>query len=405
MKIGIITNLYPPFVRGGAEMIAAIEAEGLKKEWQHVFVVTTKPSLPGTALMKIKHKVIFQDEVNEVPIYRFTPFNLYYYLNDFKYPGFIRLLWHFFDIFNIFSYWAVKKILLKEQPDVVITHNLMGLGFLIPALLRKLKIKHIHTLHDVQLVTPSGLIIKDKEKSWIHKLFKYLGYIRIMRRLIGSPEIVVSPSKFLRDYYQRSNFFTKSKKIVLPNPIKRVLKIEKISSFNLELLFLGQINRAKGALELIKSFRRIKSPHLRLHIVGVGQDLRKAKQLAKGDKRIIFYGWLYHQDLSPLLKKIDVVVVPSLCYENSPTVIYESLSIGLPVMAADIGGVAELIEEGRNGWIFPAGDFDSLNKKIMSLYQQREKIALMTDNCRHSVQKYTIDKYVNKILTNINELK
>lgn len=269
-------------------MIAAIEAEGLKKEWQHVFVVTTKPSLPGTALMKIKHKVIFQDEVNEVPIYRFTPFNLYYYLNDFKYPGFIRLLWHFFDIFNIFSYWTVKKILLKEQPDVVITHNLMGLGFLIPALLRKLKIKHIHTLHDVQLVTPSGLIIKDKEKSWIHKLFKYLGYIRIMRRLIGSPEIVVSPSKFLRDYYQRSNFFTKSKKIVLPNPIKRVLKIEKISSFNLELLFLGQINRAKGALELIKSFRRIKSPHLRLHIVGVGQDLRKAKQLAKGDKRIIF---------------------------------------------------------------------------------------------------------------------
>ena len=122
------------------------------------------------------------------------------------------------------------------------------------------------------------------------------------------------------------------------------------------------------------------------------------------DKRIIFHGWLYHQNLSPLLKKIDVVVVPSLCYENSPTVIYESLSIGLPVIAADIGGLAELIKEGKNGWVFPVGNFEVLNQKIIGLYQQREKISSMADNCRRSVEKYTIDKYVNKILNSINEL-
>ena len=174
MKIGIITNLYPPFIRGGAEIIASIEAEGLKKAWQHVFVISSRPhnvKIKNAPLIK-SPDFISVDEVNEVPVFRFSPINIYYYLNDFKYPGFVRMLWHFIDMFNVFTYFKVKKILEKEKPDVIITHNLMGLGFLIPMLLRKLKIKHVHTIHDVQMVTPSGLIIYGKENAWQHKFFK-----------------------------------------------------------------------------------------------------------------------------------------------------------------------------------------------------------------------------------------
>ena len=102
---------------------------------------------------------------------------------------------------------------------------------------------------------------------------------------------------------------------------------------------------------------------------------------------------------------MDTLIVPSMCYENSPAVIYEALSMGLPVMAADIGGVPELIIEGKNGWIFTAGNFDELNKKIISLYKQRDKIKLMSENCRRSVAKYNIDNYTEKILELANETK
>jgi len=406
MKVGIISNLYPPFVRGGAEVIAAAEAEGLKKAWQHVFVVSTRPKnirVQGGSMFGSRS--ITQDEVNEVTVFRFNPINIYYYLNDFKYPSFVRLFWHLIDIFNIFSYFSVKKILQQEKPDLVITHNLMGIGFLIPRLLRKLKIKHIHTIHDVQLVTPSGLIIKDKEKAWQHKFFEMIAYVKVMRWLMGSPEIIVSPSKFLLDYYQRNDFFAKSKKVYLPNPVKGAIDIKKQSSPNLELLYLGQIHKAKGILDLVNHFKKLKMPHIRLHVVGVGHDLQKAKHLAEGDKRILFHGWMQHNSLMPLLAKMDTLIVPSMCYENSPAVIYEALSMGLPVMAADIGGVPELIIEGKNGWIFTAGDFDQLNKKIASLYQQRDKIKLMADNCRRSIAKYNIDNYVDKILHLANEDK
>jgi len=404
MKIGIISNLYPPFVRGGAEIIAAMEAEGLKKAWQHVFVISSKPARletgPGSRPIT---QLVIEGEVNEVSVYRFTPINLYYYLNDFKFPAFAKIFWHLIDTFNIFSYFTVRKILLKEKPDVVITHNLMGVGFLLPRLLKNLKIKHIHTVHDVQLVTPSGLIIKGKEKALTHRLARWFGYTAVMRKLFGSPDIVVSPSKFLLDFYQRSNFFAKSKKIVLPNPTKGPVSVVKTPTPNLELLYLGQIHKAKGILDLIKSFKKLKEKQLRLHVVGVGTDMAKAKELAKGDDRIIFYGWMHHDRLLPLIGRIDVLLVPSLCYENSPTVIYEALNMGLPVLAADIGGAAELVKEGINGWVFPAGDFKVMNQKISGLYKQREKLKLMALACQRSVEPFYIDNYVNEILELLND--
>jgi len=401
MKICIISNLYPPFIRGGSEIIAAMQADGLKHSWQHVFVISSRPSrvkVIGGSIFSNSAWTTTVDRINDIDIYRFNPNNIYYYLDDFKYPAFVRLFWHLLDTFNIFSYFKVKKILEKEKPDVIITHNLMGIGFLIPKLIKKIKVKHVHIIHDVQLVTPSGLIIKGKENAFSHKFFKMIGYSRLMSYLMADPAIVISPSKFLLDFYKQNNFFTKSKKFVLPNPIKSLLKINKKSTPNLQLIYLGQVNKAKGVLDLIASFKKIKLPHLRLDIVGVGEVLNKAKVLAKDDKRIKFYGWLNHQKLLPLLTRSDVMVVPSLCYENSPTVIYESLSMGLPVMASEIGGTSELIKEGINGWVFSAGEFDMLNKKIISVYKQREKISAMADNCRASVAKYTLENYSNQLL-------
>ncbi|MFA6467215.1 MAG: glycosyltransferase [Patescibacteria group bacterium] len=405
MKICIISNLYPPFIRGGAEIIAAMQAEGLKKAWQHVFVISTRPAqvkVVGSPIFASSAFLTTVDTINEIDVYRFNPGNIYYYLDDFKYPAFIRLFWHLFDTFNFFSYYKIKKILIKEKPDIVISHNLMGIGFLIPRLLKKFKIKHIHLVHDVQLVTPSGLILKGQENALVHKFFKWIGYTKLMSYLMTSPEIVLSPSKFLLDFYKQNNFFKQSQKFVLPNPIKSLVKIDKKNTANLQLIYLGQVNKAKGILDLIASFRKIKLPHLRLDVVGVGEGLNKAKELAKGDERIKFHGWLNHEKLMPLLAKSDVMLVPSLCYENSPTVIYESLSMGLPVMVSEIGGANELIKEGKNGWIFPAGDFATLNKKIISLYQQREKISKMADNCRASVINYTLDNYSQNLLKIIN---
>jgi len=105
--------------------------------------------------------------------------------------------------------------LQEEKPDLVITHNLQGVGYLIPGLLRRMKIKHIHTLHDIQLLHPSGLMFWGKEKLLSSPHAKI--YQTLMRFLFGSPAAVISPSQWLLNEHEKRGFFKKSKKIVLPN--------------------------------------------------------------------------------------------------------------------------------------------------------------------------------------------
>lgn len=407
MKFAIISNLYPPLIRGGAEIVAAQEAKGLKNSWQHVFVVSTKPRRLQIDRQTVhaNNQNFWLEEEDGVLVYRFVPINIYYYVNDFLHAAPWRLLWHIIDTFNIFSYWQLKKILQKEKPDVVITHNLMGLGFLTPLLLKRLKIKHIHTLHDVQLVTPSGLIIKDKEDAWQHKIFRYLGYPWVMKKLFGSPAIVFSPSQYLLDFYNKRGFFPQSKKILLRNPIEIGPAIKKNPSEKLELIYLGQVHQAKGVVELIELFSRLPLQHARLHIVGSGPDIQRATLAAANDQRIIFHGWLNHQKLWPLLGHMDALVFPSLCYENSPTVIYEALSMGLPVICSDIGGAAELIQDDYNGWKFPAGDQAALRRIINHLYEQRDVLPKLSDNCRNSIADLTLENYCRQIINLVDENK
>jgi len=398
MKVGIITSLYPPLIKGGAEIIASMQVSGFKEAMHHVFVISTKPyNYLGRKGFKIK------EDINNTTVYRFFPFNIYHYMDGYKFPGFIRLIWHIIDIFNISSYFITKKILEEEKPNVIITHNLMGLGFLIPRLLKKLGIKHVHVVHDVQLVAPSGLIIKGKEDSWKHKIFRKIGYVNLMRNIMGNPDIVVSPSKFLMDYYKKNKFFKKSKKFVLPNPLKQLIKFEKKPNKDLNILYLGQLYEAKGALGLIKTFNELKFKNSYLHIVGSGLDTEKAVKLARGNKKIIFHGWKSGKELLAVLASADLLVAPSLCYENSPNVIYEALSMGIPVLTSRIGGAGELIVEDKNGWTFPAGRFDLLKKKLHSLYKQRDKLASMADNCRRSVSGLILRKYINNLLDIIDE--
>jgi len=63
----------------------------------------------------------------------------------------------------------------------------------------------------------------------------------------------------------------------VPNPVKKLFKLNKKESYNLELLYLGQIHKAKGILELIKTVKSLNISSLRLSIVGVGPDLASKK--------------------------------------------------------------------------------------------------------------------------------
>lgn len=349
MKIAIINNLYKPYQKGGAEKVAEITINQLQSLDHQVFLVTTRPQN--------------RKEENTSPKTYYIN-SKYYNLKDYSYT--YRLLWQIDNVFNIRKSLKLREILKKEKPDLIISNNLMGLSFLSFFIIRQLKIKHVHILHDIQLIHPSGLIFYHQENianTLAAKIFQLLN-----KKISASPDLIVSPSKWLLEKHLRRGFFKKSKKLVLDNPLafKKVETKKEITenkeSYN--FIFVGQIEEHKGIIFLIKTFNKIKNKrNIKLTIVGNGTLMDEARELAKDNKNISFLGKKNGDEVRAELLKHDCLIVPSLCYENSPTVIYEASAFNLPVIASDLGGISELIKKYK-GILFEAKNSHDLINKI-----------------------------------------
>jgi glycosyltransferase involved in cell wall biosynthesis len=132
--------------------------------------------------------------------------------------------------------------------------------------------------------------------------------------------------------------------------------------------FIGTVLPHKGVEVLIDAFKEVASGNIRLKIYGghfgeVEYHSRIA-QKAEEDKRIEFCGTYDFNSLSHVLEGIDVVVVPSLWYENAPLVIGAAQACGIPVIATRLGGMKEMVVDAVNGITFQLGDKNDLADKI-----------------------------------------
>ncbi|MBU1164109.1 glycosyltransferase [Patescibacteria group bacterium] len=381
MKVCLINSLYKPFLRGGAEVVVENIARGLAHQGDHVVLIT----------LGVKDEV---EEIDGIKIYRIASRNIFSFIDINSKPFLLRLPWHVIDMLNIFSARAVTKILQKENPEIVFTHNIKGLSYLIPRTIKKLGIKHVHTIHDVQLSVPSGLMIKGQENLTI--LIRL--YQNLTKILFGSPSIVISPSKWLMDFYQSMGFFKKSTKIVLPNPIVATEQVESnnVEQNKINFLFLGQVEKQKGIIFLVEVFKKLDPKLYHLNIAGEGSMVMEVGQKTKHNNNIHILGKIQQEDLSSTFSQNDLLIMPSLCYENSPMVIGEALSHGVPVIATNIGGAAELIKTGLNGYMFEPGDEQGLLELLKSI--NKDKLTSLKKQARSSVENYSLQHYLNKIL-------
>lgn len=389
MKVAIINNIYPPYDRGGAEQVVVKTVAGLRAAGHQVVVITTTPGKAETEIV-----------APDLTIYRIHPHNLFFYTDAHRHNALARFAWHVIDIFNRSAAHAVKAILDTEKPDVVHTHNLMGLSFLVPRAIRKSGRRHVHTVHDVQLVEPSAMILKAQENTWRYTGMPTRLYTCLLRALIGSPHTVISPSQFLRDFYTSRGFFKTSTIQVVRNPVMfaPLPVITRVANAVTRFGYIGQIETHKGVALLVQAFQKIAADaQAELHIMGNGTQLDQLKKQTAADSRIKWYGRVERQTLPTILQTLDALVVPSLCYENSPTVIFESFACHVPVIASNIEGIAELIQEGENGLTFKAGDAASLTERLNWSVAHRPDLVRMGDNTQAYLAGLSLSEYVARL--------
>ena len=313
MKVAFFNNLYYPFQRGGAETVVAQDIEKQLAAGHQVILISTRPSGQAAPEQNPSYKTYYLPS----GYYRLAQKNIL-----------SRLLW---QITNLFAYpRTIQKILEQEKPDLALTHNLMGLGFRMPQVFKRLGIRQEHFLHDIQLLHPSGLIFVHQEKKIDRLIAK--AYQSYTRRYFQSVAKVISPSRWLLQEHLQRNFFPSAEKEIRPLTVADCGIVA--NRLTKKILFIGQIEKHKGVLLLIEAFREIDNPAISLNIVGDGSQLATAKQLADQDNRISFWGYLDGEKLNRLIEQSRALVVPSLCYENYPTVIKKAQAAGLMVIWA-----------------------------------------------------------------------
>src|SRR3989338_1980326 len=391
MKIALLTNLYPPLSRGGAEKVAERIVGELKRRGHDVFVVSTKP-YDGWSSFRLSRELM-----SATRVYRLRPINLYHPLFDHRHVFPVRALWHVIDLFCPCNTQQICRLLEEEKPDIILTHNLKGLSLRLPKMIRSLVIPWIHTIHDVQLSIPSGLLFYGQH-NWLNRSFLQKGYQYCVRHIFGSPNVVIFPSAYVKDFYEKRGFFSQSHKQVIPNPAPpfEPRPRGKRQTGPSRLFFAGQLEKHKGILFLLRGLARTDMP-FHLHIAGEGTLVDQVNKICEQDKRFSYHGFLSLEDIQDWFAVSDAAIVPSLCYENSPTIIYESLQSGVPVIASNIWGVGELIQEGRNGYLFEPGNRKDLLRSLKELDECKETFWSSSVQIRTTVEPYALNYYLDSL--------
>jgi len=199
---------------------------------------------------------------------------------------------------------------------------------------------------------------------------------RSLPALLNQAEVVIAPSQFLADISSACGLARRPRVMPYGHHLDWAgPRPEPMSSGALRIGYVGRLSPAKGVHVLLKALALLSAArHIEAHLFGdleqepaYGQQLQA---LAAGQPGVHFHGRFGRDQLAAVYSHFDVLVVPSLWYENNPLVIQEAFAAGLPVVASRLGGMAEFVTPGINGLLFEPGDPVSLAAALAELSDQ-----------------------------------
>jgi len=156
------------------------------------------------------------------------------------------------------------------------------------------------------------------------------------------------------------------------------------------LCFVGSINARKGVPQLLHAWDAVARRDAELWFVGSAPG--NALTLLQAHRNVIYKGAVPHRELASLLGSCDALVFPSF-FEGFGLVILEAMACGLPVITTEATAGPDLIRQGVNGWIVPAGDDEALKHAIELFLSDPGKVAAMGREARATAERFTWDAY------------
>ncbi len=328
----------------------------------------------------------------------------------------------------------IRQVLDDFKPDIV---HLNNINFQItPSIIYEIRkwdktrdksCKIVFTAHDYQWICPNhmlyipghngisgeicdrckgGRFIECSKHNCIHNskarslIGSVEGYYYKWRKTYSMVDTIICPSQFLYDKFAE-NSRLKEKLVMMHNFIET--ERVSVSSFSHNspdnyVLYFGRFAEEKGVRTLLEATKRL--PDISFVFAGSGPLEKEINSFADKHDNIKFVGFKSGDELKNLISKAKFSIYPSEWYENCPFSVMESISLGTPVLGADIGGIPELIISGNVGLssdcglLFKSGELSDLSNKIRTMWSDKELIDRMTDNCNKkdfdSLNDYTV---------------
>ena len=189
-----------------------------------------------------------------------------------------------------------------------------------------------------------------------------------IRELVNSLDRILAPTHLMRDLLVRNGVREDLVEISRYGLDASHLDVSrKKDGSRTRFGFIGTLGPHKGLDLLLRAFRRL-PPGLDASLTIYGEPggfeefHERLRRMAEGDDRVSFAGPFPPERLGAVLSEMDVLVVPSRWYENAPLVVYSAFAAGIPVVATGVGGLSEVVEDGRNGLLFPLEDAEALSR-------------------------------------------
>lgn len=303
----------------------------------------------------------------------------------------------------------VVDLITQHGPDVMHVHNAFPL--ISPSVLwaaSRASVPVVMTLHNFRLVCPQAMFLRDGSvcedclgkvpwRAVVHQCYREsavqsgVQVVGLMvHRGLGTYQRHVNKfivlSQFARQKFIEAGFAA-DRLVVKPNFVEDDMGRQEAASERHRRggLFVGRLSPEKGLDVLIAAASKV--PVGQLEVIGHGP----LQSSVEATGQIDFSG---SQPLSEVLKKMDTksfLVVPSICYENFPRTIAEAFSRSLPVIASRLGGMAEIIEDGKTGLLFEAGNSTQLAEKINWALAHPAQMRSMGETARQVYeQHYTV---------------
>jgi exopolysaccharide biosynthesis WecB/TagA/CpsF family protein len=380
MKILVIHNFYQSSAPSGEDILSRNEIELLSKNG--INVITYE-----------RHN----DDIIEYSLYEQikTPYN---------------------NIWSRDTYREINTLIREEKPDIAHFHNIFYL--ISPSGYYACKdagVSVVQTLHNFRFFCVNGLLMRNGsvcedcvgKTPWrgaIHGCYRQsrlhsipLALMQNLHKYIGTWQNAIDAHIALTEFSKQKFVdcgLSEEKVFVKPNFVSN--PPERNYANDGYAVFIGRLSNEKGvhvAIDAIRVLSLLGSCALTLKVVGDGPLRNGLEDNVRMNRHVEIVGSKSPDACIKLLKGSRFLVMPSVCYEGFPMTIAEAYACGKPVIASNLGSLAELVEHSKTGLLFEPGNPQDLARKMKWMIEHEGECMEMGKNARRVFEeKYTAER-------------